>query len=310
MSATQYLLDSLKSCRLCPRNCEINRAEGAVGPCGVADRPILSKHQVMRTEEPFLSGRFGSGAIFLTGCVQACVFCQNYRINIERSGVPVTVEQLSHRFLELQTAKCHNIHWISPTHQLPWLIAALELARRNGLRLPIVFNTGGYDSVDILRAIEGSVDIYVPDLKFWSEETSRRLLHVHGYPAAARAAILEMKRQVGQLAIDKSGLAQRGLVIRHLLMPGHLEDAYHVYRWIAEEVGPETSVNIMPQYRPVYRATRSSDISRRITEPEWEDAMSLAQKAGLRNLLHHNVPKTPTPRQLSLNATEQRQATC
>jgi putative pyruvate formate lyase activating enzyme len=245
-------------------------------------------------EEPCISGKAGSGAIFLTGCTQVCAFCQNFDFNIERQGRVVSVEELTRWFLELQKAGCHNIHWISPTHQLPWLVEALNGARDRGLVLPVIYNTGGYERAQILRLLEGKVDVYLPDFKFWDEETAVRLLRVPGYPEAARSAIIEMKKQVGDLTLDSHGIASRGLLVRHLVMPGYLEDAKRIFNWLAEEVGPETHVNVMPVYQPLYRAHRHEQINRQVLPEEWHQAMDLARAAGLRNLIGYSVPVTPT----------------
>lgn len=272
----------------------MDRTAGQTGVCGVSDRPRLSGYFARRGEEQWVSGTLGSGMLFFCGCTQACVFCQNFDINLELSGHDTTVEVLAEHMLFLQEEGCHNIHWVTPTQQLPFALDALELARSRGLTLPLVYNTGGYESVETLRMLEGVVDVYLPDFKFWSEDLAWRYLRVRRYPEVVRQALLEMKRQVGDLVLDDAGLAIRGLAVRHLVMPGCLEDAGHVFDWVAEALGPLTQVNVMPFYEPMYRASRHEEIARATLHEEWYQAMERATAAGLTNL--YRYPSRPYPR--------------
>ena len=284
----------LSDCRLCPHRCGVDRTAGQTGVCGVADRPRLSGYFARRGEEHWISGTQGSGMLFFSGCTQACVFCQNFDINLELGGNDTTAEALAEHMLFLQEEGCHNIHWVTPTQQLPFALEALERARSRGLTLPLVYNTGGYESVETLRMLDGVVDVYLPDFKFWSEELAWRYLRVRHYPEVVREALLEMNRQVGDLVLDGAGLATRGLAVRHLVMPGCLEDAGHVFDWIAKTLGPRIQVNVMPFYEPVYRASRHETIARATLHEEWCQAMERATAAGLTNL--YRYPNRPYPR--------------
>ena len=300
--AASAALRLLGSCRLCPRHCVIDRASGSWGPCGVADVPMVGLSRPMPLEERCLSGSMGSGGIFLQGCTQSCVFCQNADINLEFEGKAESVGQLVDRFLALQHLGCHNLHFVSPTHQLPWLLEALAEARSQGLNLPVVYNTGGYESIEVLRLLEGVVDIYLPDFKFWDPKVAQKYLRVPGYPEVARAALVEMKRQVGDLEMDSRGLATRGLLVRHLAMPGFLDDARRIYEWIASELGPDTCVNVMAQYLPMHKADRFPEISEALHNQEWQQARAIAREAGLRNLVVDSTPVEPSQIEIRRNA--------
>ena len=278
---------------MCPRQCGADRPAGEAGACGLADRPRLSGFFARRGEEECLSGTMGSGMLFFSGCTQACVFCQNHEMSLELDGHDTTVEALARHMLFLQEEGCHNIHWVTPTQQLPWALEALAMARSQGLALPLVYNTGGYESLETLRLLDGIVDVYLPDFKFWDESLAWKYLRVRRYPEVAREAILEMKRQVGDLVLDSHGLATRGLLVRHLVMPDCLDDAGAVFDWIASALGPRTTVNVMPFYTPMYRASQHPRIARRTTHEEWYRAMERATAAGLRNL--HPHPDRPYP---------------
>lgn len=226
--------------------------------------------------------------LFFSGCTQACVFCQNFDINLERVGDDLSVEELARCMLFLQDEGCHNIHWVTPAQQLPWALEALQQARDQGLTLPLVYNTGGYESVETLRMLDGIVDVYLPDFKFWDESLATSWLRVREYPETTRQALLEMKRQVGDLVTDHEGIARRGLLVRHLVMPGCLEDAGAIFDWIATALGPRTRVNVMPYYTPLYRADQYPRIAHPTTHEEWYAAMERASAAGLVNLEPHS----------------------
>ena len=281
-------------CAMCPRQCGADRSAGEAGPCGLADRPRLSGFSVRRGEEGCISGTAGSGMLFFSGCTQACVFCQNHEMSLELAGHDTTVEALARHMLFLQEEGCHNIHWVTPTQQLPWALEALAMARSRGLTLPLVYNTGGYESLDTLRMLDGIVDVYLPDFKFWDESLAWRYLRVRRYPEVAREAILEMKRQVGDLVLDPHGLASRGLLVRHLVMPECLDDAGVIFDWLVSALGSQTAVYVMPFYTPMYRASQYPQIARRTSHEEWYRGMDRATAAGLRNLYPH--ANRPYPR--------------
>lgn len=282
--------DYLSPCILCPRLCPVDRAAGKKGPCGVSNFPIVSKIAPSYSEESFLSGNRGSGCIWLTGCNMGCLFCQNYSFNLEKRGNAMTVEELSNAFLWLQEVGCHNVHWITPTHQVTFLAEAWAAARSKGLTLPIVYNCGGYESLQVLQGLEGIVDIYLPDFKYWDEERAFRATRVRGYPDVARQSILEMHRQVGELQVDSAGLAVQGLVLRHLVMPDSLQETRSILTWTRENLGADTAINLMPQYYPAYHASKLVELARPALIQEWRDAMKIAEDLGLRNVYRHAVP--------------------
>jgi putative pyruvate formate lyase activating enzyme len=235
-------------------------------------------------EEDCLRGRRGSGTIFFGGCNLHCVFCQNYQTSQRREGEAVTSSQLASLMLELQGAGCHNVNFVTPEHVVPQILESLPEAIEGGLRVPLVYNTSGYDSLDSIGLLDGVVDIYMPDFKFWDADLSAKYLMARDYPENARLVIKAMHEQVGVLKVDNEGVAQRGLLIRHLVMPGLLDDTESIMSWLAQELSRDTFVNVMDQYAPAWK-TRSDDryaaINRRLQESEFEEAMQRAQAAGL-----------------------------
>ncbi len=235
-------------------------------------------------EEGCLRGTRGSGTIFFSYCNLRCVFCQNWDISQAPAGVEATADEIAELMLELQDMGCHNINFVTPEHVAPQVVEAIAAAVPRGLRVPIVYNTSAYDSISSLRLMEGLVDIYMPDFKFWDPDSARRLVRARDYPAVARAAVSEMHRQVGELRIGHDGLAKRGLLVRHLVMPGFGEEAASIFGWLAESVSPDTYINVMGQYRPEHRvpgASRYEDIDRRPEIDEVAAATRAARKAGL-----------------------------
>jgi putative pyruvate formate lyase activating enzyme len=274
----------LKDCHLCPRRCGVDRTRGEKGFCRVLDRPFVSSWGPHFGEERPLVGRFGSGTIFFAGCNLGCIFCQNWTISHLMEGGEVSFEKLAGVMLELRDAGCHNINLVTPTHQMPMILRALLIARGKGLDLPIVYNTGGYDSLEALRILDGVVDIYMPDFKYSDPEQAKRYSKAPDYPEAAEAAIREMHRQVGDLVMDAQGIALRGLLVRHLVMPGGVAGTAEVVRFIAEEISKDTYINIMDQYHPCYKAFEHPPLDRRITSEEYREAIRLALRAGLRRI--------------------------
>ncbi len=275
-------------CRLCPRECTVDRQKDERGECGAGCRASLVSYGPHHGEEACLSGRRGSGTLFFGHCNLHCVFCQNFEISQDHEAsrrCEVEDEAVADAMLRLQEMGCHNINWVSPTHQLAAVGRALAAAAGRGLRLPIVYNSNGYDSLEALQLLEGVVDIYMPDLKYADEELAGRLSEAPGYVKAARAAIREMHRQVGSLALDKEGIARRGVLIRHLVMPEDLSGTFNTLTWIAETLGRDTTVNLMAQYHPAYRAHRHPVLGRRVTWEEYGAAVDHARSLGLSNLL-------------------------
>ncbi|MGD8814875.1 MAG: radical SAM protein [Anaerolineales bacterium] len=274
---------NLSQCQACPRNCGVNRLENETGVCQTGRHPIVSSHFPHMGEEDCLRGWRGSGTIFFSMCNLRCVFCQNFDISHEGYGRITTPEYLSAMMLKLQAAGCHNINFVTPEHNVPQVLEALVPAIEGGLRIPLVYNTSAYDSLESLRLLDGIVDIYMPDFKIWDPEHALRYLKAKDYPQVARAAITEMHRQVGALTFDQNGLALRGVLIRHLVMPEDIAGTSAIMHFLAQEISTDTYVNIMRQYRPSGKVNAEdySEINRRISHQEYQQAFIDARQAGL-----------------------------
>ncbi|MFH0911963.1 MAG: radical SAM protein [Planctomycetota bacterium] len=279
--AVEALYGRTSPCRICPRQCGARRAEGELGDCRIGWEPVVSSAFPHFGEEAPLVGRGGSGTIFLAGCNLLCVFCQNSEISHGQEGDPVSVEEVAETMLNLERRGCHNVNFVTPTHVSAPLAAAVLRARKRGLRVPIVYNCGGYESVETLRLLEGFVEIYMPDFKFAFPEEAEAYAHAPDYPEAARAAFKEMHRQVGDLVI-RNGLAQGGLLVRHLVMPGGALSSRRILDFLADEISPRTYVNVMPQYRPSFQAFALEAINRRPTRREYSEVRDYALFRGLR----------------------------
>lgn len=277
--------ERLHACDLCARYCRIDRTVSLAGVvCRLGEQAIVASYGAHFGEEAPLTGWAGSGTIFFSGCNLRCLYCQNYELSWEREGQPVTAATLARMMLTLQRQGCHNINLVSPSHVIAPILAAVLLAAEQGLSLPLVYNTGGYDSLEALQLLEGIVDIYMPDMKYDDTELARRYSKVRNYVAVNRAAVREMHRQVGDLVIDANGLARRGLLIRHLVLPNGVAGSETVLRFIAEEISRHTYVNIMDQYRPCFRAGDYPPIARRPTTAELGEAFAWAEQFGLTRL--------------------------
>jgi putative pyruvate formate lyase activating enzyme len=283
-------LRELVDCCACPRNCHVNRMENQTRVCHTGRHARVASAFAHFGEEDCLRGWNGSGTIFFSLCNLRCVFCQNWDISQRSVGAECPPEKLAELMLALQHQGCHNINFVTPEHVVPQVLEAIAAAIPRGLRLPIVYNTSAYDAVDSLRLLEGIVDIYMPDFKFWERETARRLAKAKDYPDRAREAILEMHRQVGVLKHGPDGLARRGVLVRHLVMPGQSGEAEQIFRWLAEQVSRDTYVNIMGQYRPAYEVgqivkdeavSKYDEIGRRPGNDEIARAYEAAQRVGL-----------------------------
>ena len=274
----------LANCTLCPRRCQVNRLLGEKGKCHTGRWAVVSSHGPHFGEEEPLVGSGGSGTIFFTHCNLRCTFCQNYSISQSGEGVEVSPQQLARMMLSLQQRGCHNINLVSPSHVVPQVLEALELAAAGGLCLPLVYNTGGYDSVDTLRLLDGVVDIYMPDMKYADEEAARRYSGVGDYPGLNQDAVKEMHRQVGDLEMDGRGVAVRGLLVRHLVLPGGLAGTRHIAQFLVREVSPHTYINVMAQYHPAYHAWEYPELSRPLSQGELREAIRVARGEGLSRL--------------------------
>ncbi|MFH0916952.1 MAG: radical SAM protein [bacterium] len=279
----------LRSCTLCPRRCAVDRLAGELGICQTGALARIASAGPHFGEESPLVGRGGSGTIFFAGCNLACVFCQNYDLSHFCRGREEEPARIARMMLELQDGGCENVNFVSPSHVVPQILSALVLAAEKGLRLPLVYNSGGYDALATLRLLDGVVDIYMPDMKYADETVGLRLSGVPDYVRRNRAAVREMHRQVGDLEAGERGVARRGLLVRHLVLPNGLSGTAPVARFIASELSPDSYVNVMAQYRPEYEATSHTEISRPPSVAEYEAAVEAAMAAGLWRLDGHRV---------------------
>jgi len=278
-------LAALRSCSLCPRRCQVDRTLNAEGFCRTGRRAVVAAFHAHFGEEAPLVGRNGSGTVFFSHCNLRCNFCQNYEISHAGEGRAVSDEQLAQIMLELQQAGCHNINLVTPSHVVPQILSAVHIAAQEGLTVPLVFNTGAYDRVETVKLLAGIVDIYMPDFKFWDPEVARVTCQAPDYPPIARAAVREMHRQVGDLVIDEAtGLAVKGLLVRHLVLPGGLAGTGAVMQFLSESISPHTYVNIMAQYRPCGRAREVAQLAAGLCAADYNQAVRDARAAGITRL--------------------------
>jgi putative pyruvate formate lyase activating enzyme len=277
----QEVYNKLNNCTLCPRNCRVNRLQGEWGYCHVAKYALISSFGPHFGEERELVGFGGSGTIFFAGCNLRCVFCQNYQISQLYEGQERTDEELAQIMLELQQMGCHNINFVSPTHVVPQILKALVIARKKGLTLPLVYNSGGYESKETLKLLEGIIDIYMPDAKYANKELAKKYSDADNYPQILKMALKEMYRQVGNLVLEDDGVAKKGLLVRHLILPHELSGTKEILKFIAHNISKETYVNIMDQYHPIHKAFCYKELSRAISSNEYNEAVTFARKLGL-----------------------------
>ncbi len=269
-------------CNICPRNCNVDRST-KVGFCGMSSEIHVAKAYLHEWEEPCISGSRGSGTVFFTGCNLRCVFCQNYKISQENFGVSVSPEKLADIFMNLEKTGAHNINLVTPTIFVPKIKEAIIIARNNGLSIPIVYNSNAYESVESLRSLEGLIDIYLPDLKYYSDEVAVKYSNAPHYFEYATKAILEMYRQVGDPVFDSDGIMKRGIIIRHLILPGKLDETKRILKWIKDNLSNEVYVSLMGQYTPFYNANKYQELNRRISNREYEEAIEYFFEIGLEN---------------------------
>jgi len=274
----------LESCCLCPRNCGVNRLNGEFGFCETGRKAVVASYNAHFGEESPLVGKFGSGTIFFSSCNLLCSFCQNHEISHGKEGVEVAPEQMAHMMVQLSQAGCHNINFVTPTHVVPQILEALPYAIERGLGVPLVYNSSGYDSRKTLELLDGIFDIYMPDFKFWDNLWADRYCGAPDYREVAISALREMHRQVGDLAMNERGIARRGLLVRHLVMPNQVGGTQEIMGFLAKEISPNTYVNVMDQYRPCGSAHRDDFINRRLHSKEYRDAVSAAKRAGIERL--------------------------
>ncbi|MCK9555619.1 radical SAM protein [bacterium] len=277
------LYSRLEKCDLCPRKCGVNRLKGQKGFCRLASGIKVSSISIHHGEEPPISGTGGSGTIFFSSCNMRCVFCQNYMISQSDSGKVVAEEELAEAMLKLQQKGVHNINLVTPSHVTAQIVKALAVAYKKGLKLPVVYNSGGYDSEDVLREMEGIVDIYMPDMKYFSSDEASLYSGAPGYPAVNKAAVIEMYRQAGDLILDKNNIAVKGILIRHLVLPDAVSGTKEILDFIAKNISDSAYVSLMSQYFPEYKAEEFRRINRRLSDKEYELAVRYFFDSGLRN---------------------------
>ncbi len=274
---------ALRDCRMCPNDCGADRIDGTNRTlCRVGRHAYVHSFAVHRGGEACLAGANGSGTIFFSGCNMRCLYCQNWEIAVQGEGEPVTAEALADMMIDLQNQGCHNIHLVSPTHVTAHILEALPIAVERGLHLPLVWNSGGYDSVETLALLDGIVDIYLPDVKYGDSRTARLFSSVHNYVDACQAAVIEMYRQVGNLEVGADGVARRGLLVRHLVLPDGLSGAEAVFAFLAREVSPDVAIHVMGHYHPYGRARQHPSLSQPIPRDQVEAALTAARAAGLK----------------------------
>jgi len=282
----------LEKCNLCPRACQTDRAGGGKGYCGIANEILVAHYGPHYGEEPPISGAHGSGNIFFSSCNLRCVYCQNFQISHECIGKSITIDELVEIFYALHNMGPHNINLVSPTPYVPFIVAAIERARKEGLRTPFVYNTHAYETVDTLRMLDGLIDIYLPDFKYWSGDIANSLSCAKDYRESAQRAILEMKRQVGNLVIEE-GIARKGILVRHLVLPSNLAGSKQVLAWIKQELGIETYISLMAQYNPLHRAVDYPMLCRSIRQEEYDNLLDFLEKEGFENAFIQELESAP-----------------
>ncbi|MCX5812726.1 MAG: radical SAM protein [Proteobacteria bacterium] len=295
MIEDELVLSLIEKCELCPRRCRAARLRGEKGYCGIANEIIIAHYGLHYGEEPPISGTNGSGTIFFSSCNLRCMFCQNYQISHYRTGESYTIEELANIFILLEKQGCHNINLVSPTPYVPFIVAAIKHAKEKGIKIPFVYNTNAYENVETLKILDGLIDIYLPDFKYWSAGIANKLSDVpvdKSYPEYAAAAILEMKRQVGDLT-TKNGIAIKGMLIRHLVLPGGLAGTEKIIGWIRDNLGTDTFISLMAQYYPVHKAGEYPVINRKIRYEEYEKLTDLLVKEGFKNVFIQKLESAP-----------------
>ena len=277
------MLEDLENCRICPRECKINRNNGQIGRCKSKDIVKIALYSIHNFEEPCISGKKGSGTVFFSNCNLNCVFCQNYEISQQGKGKEVTIERLAEIFLEQQERNVENINLVTPTSYVPQIIEAIKIARNGGLNLPIVYNTNGYEKVQTLKLLEGYIDIYLPDFKYSNNLLAKRLSKVENYFEITTTALKEMYRQTGEAAIfDNNGIMKKGMIIRHLIFPNHILNSKRVLKWISDNM-PNVYVSVMAQYFPTFQAKEIKDINRKLSVREYQEIENYLYQLNLRN---------------------------
>lgn len=282
---------TLKKCNICPHNCLVDRTKGKLGFCKAGSKIKIAKYDKFKYEEPCISGRNGSGAVFFSNCNLNCVYCQNYEISSKNMGREISIEELSNIFLKLQENDCDNINLVTPTIYALQIKEALIIAREKGLNIPVIYNTSGYENVETLKELEGLIDVYLPDFKYINNEVAFKYSGIKNYFEIVTNAILEMRRQVGNIVLDKDGIVEKGLIVRHLILPNHVKNSKAILKWILENIGKDTFVSIMAQYFPTHGAMNYSEINRKITRRELKSVEKYMYELEFNNGYIQNVGK-------------------
>ena len=265
------MIEQLIKCEICPFKCKVNRLNGEIGRCGCNDKIRIDKYQLHYFEEPCISGKDGSGTVFFSNCNFRCIFCQNYKISQERKGYEISIEELANIFIELQNKGANNINLVTPTTYAYQIIEAIKIARNKGLNLPIIYNTNGYESLTTLRDLKGYIDVYLPDLKYYSNEIAEKYSKAPQYFEIATKAIIEMIKQVGSVVLDENGIIQKGVIVRHLVLPNHIQNSKHILKWLKSNVDDTAYVSVMAQYFPTYKAKEDKYIYRKLNKKEYQE---------------------------------------
>lgn len=285
----EKLENLLKECTLCPHNCKVNRLENRTGRCKAGKNVKLALTQVHRFEEPCISGENGSGTVFFTGCNLSCKFCQNYKISQERKGTEISIEELANEFLKLQERNVHNINLVTGFMYVPQIIEAIKIARNKGLNIPVVYNSSGYESVETLKLLEGYVDIYLPDFKYYYNELGEEYSGIKNYFENTSEAVKEMKRQIPENIFDENGIMKKGVIIRHLVLPNHIRNSKRVLKYIKDTFGKDTLISVMAQYFPSNKAMEINDLNRKLNEEEYDSILEYLEILGMENGFIQNL---------------------
>lgn len=277
------MLENLKKCELCPHNCKVNRLNGEIGRCKCKDKVKIALASVHYYEEPCISGENGSGTIFFSGCNLNCKFCQNYEISQLGKGIEITIEELSDIFIKQQNKGVNNINLVTPTMYVYQIIEAIKIARKKGLDIPIIYNSNGYENIETIKKLNGYIDVYLPDLKYYDDEIAYKYSGINNYFENAKSAILEMQKQVGVPKLNGNGIIQKGLIIRHLVLPNNIENSEKILRWIKSNINEEVYTSIMAQYFPSYKAKQMNDINRKLSEEEYAKIEDLVYELDIKN---------------------------
>ena len=276
-------MEELDSCNLCPINCNVNRNKGELGRCKAGNTIKIGLYKLHHDEEPCISGVSGSGTVFFSNCNLKCCFCQNYKISCEEKGREITIEKLSEIFLELQSKGANNINLVTATPYVLHIIEAIKIAKSNGLNIPILYNSSGYEKIEIIKLLNGYIDIYLPDFKYYNDELAMRLSKVHNYKETAINCIKEMYNQVGENQYDERGILKRGIIIRHLVMPNNIQNSKDVLSWIKNNMPENITISLMAQYFPTYKAKEYNEINRKITKNEYEEIENYLYELDFKN---------------------------